>query len=127
VNWNNFKTLQINLSGLSFWLTLVAIAWLLGSIGLGWIIQSIAIFVLLLFLAPIVAFIVFRWWLQRNLVQGECPVCQSSLAAVKGMQLACPNCGEPLTTETGRFTHLTPPGTVDVEVVEVSSVQQLED
>ena len=123
---SSFSNLQVNLSGLRFWITTFAIIWFLGIIGLGWLVKSFFIFLGLLILAPIVAVLVFRWWLKRNLVEGQCPVCSSSLAGFNNMQLACPSCGEPLVVENRTFQRLTPPGTVDVDAIDVS-VKQLED
>jgi hypothetical protein len=123
MNQNSFKNLQFNLSGLNFWLTLLAIVWLLGSLGLGWIIKSFAIILGLIIIIPIVGFIGFRWWLKRNLVEAACPVCSFELAGINGTEMRCANCGEPLKVELGRFLRLTPPGTVDVEAIEVSAKQ----
>lgn len=126
MNQNSFKNLQLNLSGVSFWLTLFAVIWLLSSIGLGWLVKSVAILLGLLLFIPVVAFLGFRWWLQRNVVESQCPVCSSQVAGINGMQLRCPSCGEPLKAEKGHFHRLTPPGTVDVDAVEVSA-RQIED
>jgi hypothetical protein len=126
VNQNSYRNLQLNLSGFSFWLTLFAVVWLLGSIGLGWLVKSFVIIIGLLLITPAIAFLGFRWWLQRNLVEDNCPVCSYSFTAINGMQLRCPNCSEPLKMEKGHFNRLTPPGTVDVEAVEVSA-KQIED
>ncbi|MEB3355335.1 MAG: hypothetical protein VKK04_01215 [Synechococcales bacterium] len=121
MNQGDFRGLQINLSGLSFWLTIIAVVWLLGSIGLGWLVKSVFILFGLLLLAPIVAFIGFRWWLQRNLVEDQCPVCRHEFVGLNGTQLRCPSCSEPIKVEKGHFNRLTPPGTVDVDVVDVSA------
>jgi hypothetical protein len=126
MNENSFKNLQFNLSGLNFWLTLLAIVWLLGSLGLGWIIKSFAIILGLIIITPILAFIGFRWWLKRNLVEAVCPVCSTELAGINGTEMRCSNCGEPLKVDAGHFLRLTPPGTVDVEAIEVSA-KQIED
>lgn len=123
---NGFRNLQFNLSGLNFWLTLLAIVWVLGSLGLGWVIKSFVIILGLIIVIPIVAFVGFTWWLKRNVVQADCPVCGTSSAGLNGSELRCPNCSEPLRVENGRFVRLTPPGTVDIEAVEVSA-QQIED
>ncbi|MBD2459593.1 hypothetical protein H6G89_00925 [Oscillatoria sp. FACHB-1407] len=126
MNQNSYRNWQLNLSGLSFWLTLMAIAWLLGSIGLGWLVKSFFIVIGFIIIAPILGFLGFRWWLKRNLVEQPCPVCHFELAGINGTQLRCPNCSEPLKVEKGHLHRLTPPGTVDVEAVEVSA-QQIED
>jgi endogenous inhibitor of DNA gyrase (YacG/DUF329 family) len=128
------NNLQVNLSGIGFWIATIAIIWLLGAIGLGWLVKSFFIVIGLLLLAPVVAVLGFRWWLKRNLVEGKCPVCSGPVAGFKTMSLACPSCGEPLTVSDGTVQRVTPPGTVDVAVVDVDgvdvidvSVKQLED
>jgi hypothetical protein len=119
--------ISFKLPAISNWLVLLGIAWLLASLGLGWIVKSIFILVVFLLITPVIAVFAFQWWLKRNLVEGKCPVCQYELTALNQTQCQCANCGEPLKVEQGQFIRLTPPGTIDVTAVEVSSVQQLED
>lgn len=126
MNQNSFRNLQFNVSGIRFWLVLFAVVWLLGTIGLGWLVKSFFILIGLLLIAPVIAFLTFRWWIQRNLVEDQCPVCHYEFAGLNHAQLRCPNCSEPLKINQGRFQRLTPPGTVDVEAVEVSA-RQIED
>ncbi|NJL19916.1 MAG: hypothetical protein HC895_02380 [Leptolyngbyaceae cyanobacterium SM1_3_5] len=123
---NQFRTLQINLAGLRSWLVLLAVIWLLGSIGLGWLVKSLVFLFGLLLLLPTIGFFVLRWWLKRNLIEDSCPVCQTRFVAINNSELRCPNCSEPLTIDHGRFHRLTPPGTVDVDAIEVP-VSRLED
>ena len=122
----NFSSAQFNLSGIGGWVVLLAIAWLLGMIGLGWLVKSVLVLIGLLVFTPVVAFFAIRWWLKRNVVQDQCPVCGVSSAGINGTQLRCPSCSEPLRVEQGHFYRITPPGTVDVEAVEVIA-QQIED
>lgn len=121
MNQNSFRNLQLNLSALRFWFTLLLIIWLLSSIGLGWLVKASFVVLGFLVLVPVIAFLVFRWWLRRNLVANQCPVCSYELAGINGTQLRCPSCSEPLKVEKGQFYRLTPPGTVDVEAIDVSS------
>jgi hypothetical protein len=100
VNQDFPKRFQFNLSGAGCWLTLLAIGLLLGAVGLGWVVNGFLIIVGLVIISPIIGF---------NRTD-----CQ------------CPNCAEPLKVEQGHFQRLTPPGTIDVEAVEVS-VRQIED
>lgn len=123
MNQNSFRNLQFNVSGLGFWLTLLAIVWLLGAIGLGWLVKSFFILLGFIFIAPIIAFVGFRWWLKRNLVQAACPVCGFELTGLNGSETRCPSCAEPLKVERGSMLRLTPPGTVDVDAIEVTSQQ----
>ncbi|MBW4427237.1 MAG: hypothetical protein KME50_23045 [Nostoc desertorum CM1-VF14] len=122
----SFKSFQLNLLNLRPWLTLLAIVWLLASLGLGWLVKSLVIIVGLLFLAPIVAFFGFRWWLQRNLVADQCPVCKYEFTGLNNSQLQCPNCGESLLVQNSHFQRFTPEGTIDVKAVEVTA-KSLED
>lgn len=124
MNPNSFRSIQI--SGLRFWLTLLAVIWLLGSIGLGWIIKSFLIVFGIILITPVLAFVGFRWWLKRNLVVDQCPVCGYESAGINQTQMRCPSCSEPLKVENGTFLRLTPPGTVDVQAIDVT-VKQLED
>lgn len=117
----SFKSFQFNFSNLSRWLTVFAVIWLLGSVGLGWLVNSFLILVGLLLLAPVLAFLGFRWWLQRNLVQNQCPVCRYEFTGLNQTQLKCPSCGESLKVDRGQFNRLTLPGTIDVQAVEVPS------
>ena len=122
----SFKSFQLNFSNLSRWGTILVIIWLLASVGLGWLVNSFLILIGLLLLAPVLAFVGFQWWLQRNLVQNSCPVCRYKFAGLSRTQLQCPSCGELLKVDGGRFNRLTPPGTIDVQAVEVST-QPVED
>jgi hypothetical protein len=126
VNQNDPKLLQFNLSGVGCWLTILATFILLGAVGLGWVVNGILILVGLALITPVIGWFVFRWWLKRNLVEDKCPVCAYEFAGLNATQCRCPNCGEPLQVEQGHFQRLTPPGTIDVDAVEVSA-KQLED
>lgn len=120
------KRLQLNFSGVGCWLTILAFGLLLGAVGLGWVVNSFLIIVGLVLIAPIIGWFVFRWWLKRNLVEDKCPVCAFEFTGFNRTDYQCPNCGEPLKVEQGNFQRLTPPGTIDVEAIEVS-VKQIED
>jgi predicted RNA-binding Zn-ribbon protein involved in translation (DUF1610 family) len=122
----SFKSIQLNLVNLRPWLTLLAVIWLLASLGLGWLVNSLLIIVGLLLLAPVIAFFGFRWWLQRNLVADQCPVCQYQFTGLNNSQLQCPNCGEQLLVQNGNFRRFTPDGTIDVTAIEVPA-KSLED
>lgn len=121
MNQYNSKLLQINLSSISFWLGLMVIASLLGAVGLGWLVNSVLILLGLLLLTPIIAFVGLRWWLQRNLTQGQCPVCQTGLTGLNRTQIQCSNCQELLQVEAGQFVRITPPGTIEVQAVDISA------
>ena len=126
MNQDSLKNFQVNLSGLGCWLTVLATMLLLGSLGLGWLVKSFVVLAGLIVIAPVIVFFGFRWWLKRNLVQDDCPVCGYEFTGLNRTQFQCPSCKEPLKIEQNHFERLTPPGTIDVKAVEVSA-QQLED
>ncbi|HAZ44569.1 MAG TPA: hypothetical protein DDW76_30530 [Cyanobacteria bacterium UBA11369] len=120
------NTSQFDLSGIGCPLAVLVFLWMLLSVGLGWVVKSFVILVVLLLAVPAIAFFGLRWWLQRNLIEDQCPVCTYQFTGLNQTQLNCPNCGEPLQVEGGRFKRQTPPGTIDVLAVEVLP-KQLED
>jgi Zn finger protein HypA/HybF involved in hydrogenase expression len=126
VNDNFPRLLRLNNSGFGCFLTLILISLLLGAVGLGWVVNSFLILFAFLLLSPVLAWFGFRWWLKRNLVEAQCPVCNYEFTGFNGTECRCPSCGEPLKVESGRFQRLTPPGTIDVEAIEVS-VQRLDE
>lgn len=115
----SLKSLQFSLEKLRPWLTMLAVFWLLASLGLGWLVNSLLIIFGLLLFIPVVAFFAFRWWLQRNLVTDQCPVCNYEFSGLNNTQLQCPNCGEKLLVKQGHFQRFTPEGTIDIQAVEV--------
>lgn len=104
---------------------MIAFAMLLSAVGLGWIVNGFLILFLLLLFTPVIAFVGLQWWLKRNVIQDSCPVCSYEFTGLKNSQFQCPNCGEPLEVEAGKFVRITPPGTIDVEAVDVQ-VQAIE-
>lgn len=126
MNQERFRTLQIKLSDVSNWLILLAIIGLLSSIGLGWLVNGILIVIGMIALTPLLVIAGVQWWLKRNLIHDQCPVCHYEFTALNKTQCQCPNCAEPLQVEHSHFNRLTLPGTIDVQAVDVS-VQQLED
>jgi len=125
VNQNNPNLLQLNLSGAGCWLTLLATFLLVGTVGLGFVVKSILFLIGLLLILPVIGWLGLRWWLDRNLIKDQCPVCGYNFTAVNQTQCQCPSCGETLKIEQGHFVRFNPPGTIDVEAVDVS-VKQIE-
>lgn len=121
MNQNSSKGFLIALSTIRTWLVIIAAVWLLGAIGLGWLVKSFFALIGIILLAPVAIFVGVRWWIQRNLVQGQCPVCASPLAGLNKTQMRCSNCNEPIKVEHKHFSRLTPPGTIDVQAVEVAA------
>ncbi|NEQ67061.1 MAG: hypothetical protein F6K21_16460 [Symploca sp. SIO2D2] len=125
MNQNNPNLLQLNLSGAGCWLTLLATFLLVGTVGLGFVVKSILFVIGLLLILPVIGWLGLRWWLDRNLIKDQCPVCGYNFTAVNQTQCQCPSCGETLKIEQGHFVRFNPPGTIDVEAVDVS-VKQIE-
>jgi hypothetical protein len=96
--------------------------WVLGSLGLGWLVKSVLFLVALVVLVPIVGLFGFQWWLNRNLVSGECPVCHQGVQGLNGSSLNCTSCGEPLDVHSGAFHRQAQEGTIDIQAVEVRSM-----
>jgi len=120
--FNKFnKLLKLNTSGLGCWASIILVIFLFTSIGLGWVIKGFAISLGLLFVAPIIAFLGFQWWLKRKLIQATCPVCSYEFTGFKNTEFNCPSCGETLEAEAQGFSRITPPGTIEVDAIEVSA------
>lgn len=118
---NNPKLWQYyNSSGFGCLLTFLLIAFLLGSVGLGWLVNGFLALIAIILILPVVAWLGVSWWVKRNLVVGQCPVCSYEFTGFNNTECRCPSCGEPLKVEHGNFLRLTPPGTIDVEAIEVS-------
>ncbi len=120
------KFFRFNRSDISRLLTALAVIWLLWSMGLSGVINTFLILFVVFLLVPLSALLGLRWWLNRNLIQEKCPICNHEFTAFNHTQSQCPNCGEPIQVENGHFQRLTPPGTIDISAVEVG-MKQLED
>ncbi|EAZ90769.1 hypothetical protein [Crocosphaera chwakensis] len=125
---NNYspKLLWLNNSGLGCLLNLLLLAILLVSVGLGWVVNGFLILLGVILITPVIGLWILRWWVQRNLVENQCPVCSYEFTGFNGVDTRCPSCGEALEIEEGKFKRVTPPGTIDVDVVDVS-VKQFDD
>jgi predicted RNA-binding Zn-ribbon protein involved in translation (DUF1610 family) len=121
VNINDPRSFLDARPALQTWLKVLLGIWVLSFLGLGWIVQSVLALLALFIIVPAIGFFIFRWWLQKNLVQAPCPVCQFELVGLNGNQTQCPQCGEPLQIRDNVFVRLTPPGTIDVQAVEVTA------
>lgn len=117
---------QYNFSGLGCWLTIAVGVLLASSIGLGWIVNGFFILFASVLIAPVVILWGVQWWLRLNFVQDNCPVCDYEFTGFKNTEFQCPNCNEPLEISNGNFARITPPGTIDVDAVEVS-VKRIEE
>ena len=71
----NLNNLQHNFEKIRPLLTTLVVVWLLGTLGLGWLVNSLLIIFGLLLITPVIAFVGINWWVKRNLVTDNCPVC----------------------------------------------------
>ena len=126
MNQNFIKLPILNNSGLGCFLSLILAGLFLGAVGLGWVVNGVLIFIAIVLLTPILAFWGLRWWIARNLVEDQCPSCGYEFTGFKQAECRCPSCGESLIIEGDRFIRLTPPGTIEVEAIDVT-VKQIED
>jgi len=119
---------SVRFSGIGCWFAIAVLVFLLASAGFGWLAQGVLIFLAVLLLAPVAVLLSVQLWLRRKLVSDRCPTCATEFVAWRGANAQCPNCGEALqVSSAGKFERLTPPGTVDVEAVEISSTPIFDD
>lgn len=123
MNQELLRSLRQILPSLRGWLMLIGALWLVGVVGLGRVLESIAVLIIMLSVVPVVGLLALQWWVRRNLVQDDCPICGVPFTGLNRSEINCPNCGEPLRIENSGFMRLTPPGTIDVDAVEVPSQQ----
>ena len=120
------QQLQLSFNALKPWIITFLVIWLVGALGLGWLIKSFLFLLLLLMLMPVLLLVVGQWWLSRNLIQQPCPVCGFELTGLSVVETQCPSCGEILKIKDKTFVRTTSPGTIDVEVVDVTA-QSIDD
>jgi hypothetical protein len=119
---SNFNPMQLT-GGLRQLVWFGLILWLLASVGLGWLVKSLFLLLGLFLVVPIVAVFGLQWWVKRNLVKGQCPVCQAELTGINGAPQQCGSCGEALQVTEGKFTRAAQAGTIDIQAVEVQVVE----
>lgn len=119
----SFDSQQVMLSFNAFkpWIIALLFVWVIGALGLGWLIKSFFYLLLILMMLPVILFIAGRWWLSRNLIQQPCPVCGYELTGISVVETQCPSCGERLEIKNKTFQRMSTPGTIDVEVVDVTA------
>lgn len=117
----NFNQLQVRFPGLGCWLFILGAVWLLGAIGIGGVIKSVFALVLFVVLAPVLAFLALQFWVKRNLVQGNCPVCEQPLAGLKNSKMPCINCGTELSVTGEGFERFATDGVIDIQAVDIQA------
>ncbi len=116
-----FNQLQARFPGLGCWLFVFIAIWVIGAIGITGILKSIFAVILFLILAPVLLSVVARFWLKRNLVTDNCPVCEQSLVCIKQSKTICPNCAtEVMATENG-LKRVAADGVIDVQAVDIQT------
>ncbi|OKH16009.1 hypothetical protein [[Limnothrix rosea] IAM M-220] len=117
------RNIQFNSSGLGCFLTFILIAALLTSVGLGWIVNGFIILILLIPVTIILGVLGFQWWLKRNIIEDDCPVCSQTFTGLNNSIARCPNCGEVVQVVDKAFQRQTPAGTVDISAVDAVEVE----
>ena len=117
----NSQQLLLGVNALKPWIISFLAIWLIGALGLGWLVKSFLFLLLFLMLVPVLLVVFGQWWLSRNLVQQPCPVCGYELTGISVLETRCPNCSEVLNIKDKSFVRATSPGTIDVEVVDVTA------
>ncbi|AZB72296.2 hypothetical protein [Synechococcus elongatus] len=105
-------------------LATIAVIVLVLSLLPNWLRDALFGLVGLLILLPILGILGLRWWINRNLVNAPCPVCGTTVSGLGQSQLQCPGCGEVLQVKDRQLVRLTPPGTLDVQAVEVQDLSE---
>lgn len=113
-----------NLSGIGCSLMILLGIMTLSTLGLGWVVNGVVLLLMFLLVAPVIAVYGLRWWVQRNVVEDQCPMCGHRFAGLNPVKFNCPSCGEALEVRKGHFVRPTPPGTIDVDAVEVQQVEE---
>ncbi|MEL6816137.1 MAG: hypothetical protein AAFP03_15215, partial [Cyanobacteria bacterium J06598_3] len=117
----NFNQLQVRFPGLGCWIFVLIAFWVVGAIGITGILKSIFALVLFLVLAPVLAFFGLQFWIKRNLIQGNCPVCEQPLTSLKTVDIACPNCGTQVTVGDNGFERVAGEGVIDIQAMDVQT------
>ncbi|MEL7141463.1 MAG: hypothetical protein AAGM27_04170 [Cyanobacteria bacterium J06554_3] len=118
----NFNQLQVRFPGLGCWVFALIAFWVLGAIGIKGVLGSIAVLILFLVLAPVLAFAALQFWIKRNLVKGNCPVCDQPLTGLNNTQLTCSNCATEVSATADGFERVASEGVIDVQAVDVPAV-----
>ena len=116
------RNIQFNSSGLGCFFTFLLIAALLTSVGLGWIVNGFILLILLIPVTIVLGIFGFQWWLKRNIIEDDCPVCGHTFTGLNNSIARCPSCGEVVQVVDKAFQRQTPAGTVDVSVVDTVDV-----
>ena len=121
------QQLRLSFNALKPWIMTFLVIWLVGAFGIRLADPFFSIFATIFDDATRAATANGgRWWLSRNLIQQPCPVCGYSLTGLSVVETRCPSCGEVLKIKDKNFVRATSPGTIDVEVVDVTA-QSVED
>ncbi len=117
-----FNQLQVRFPGLGCWLFAFIAIWVIGAIGITGILKSIFAVILFLVLAPVLLSVAVRFWLKRNVVTGNCPVCEQSLVCIKQSKTICPNCATEVTATSDGFERVAADGVIDVQAVDIQPI-----
>lgn len=96
------------------------LAWLVLTGRIGILFDSFLILFAILTIVPVLAVVAFRWWVNRQLVQGTCPSCGADVTGLRNQPFQCMSCGNTVILEQGDFSVKDPSSaTVDIEAKEI--------
>lgn len=97
------------------------LVWLVLTGRIGVLFDSFLILFAVVSVVPVVAVLAFRWWVNRQLVQGECPSCGTAVTGLRGQPFQCMNCGNVVQGENqGDFSVNDPSSaTIDIDAKEI--------
>lgn len=71
----------------------IGLAWLVITGRIGILFDSFLFIFAFLTIVPVLAVVVFRWWLNRQLIQGACPNCGAQVTGLRNRPFPCTSCG----------------------------------
>lgn len=90
--------------------------WLLLTGRIGWIFDSFLFLLFIFSVVPVVGIIVLRWWVNRQLHQGQCPNCGSQVTGLKGRAFQCMVCGTVVNSDSGESFSVNDPKTATIDI-----------
>lgn len=93
------------------------LVWLVLTGRIGALFDSFLFLLLFICVVPVVGLVAFRWWIARQMVQGECPNCGAGVSGLRGQPFQCISCGQVVKGEgKNDFSWGTDPGSATIDV-----------
>lgn len=98
------------------------LAWLVFTGRIGMLLDSFLVLFAVLTIVPVLAVVGFRWWINRQLVQGTCPSCGAQVTGLRNQAFKCMTCGNTVMGERGDFSVKDPSSaTIDIDAKEIDN------